>query len=927
MTDIGSKPVIRKRSAVIFTIILTVGLTFLTALPLTAVETQLPQASETSAARDNAAKAEEASQATVVPAGNDSSKPTHPVVQDEPADVKTPEAKPESAPSQTAVETPEQKEEKEASVNKRLSETIDAFAAGNWPLVVQDAPKVIEARPELALKLNPLLSYAYYKTGDKAKALEIVKGSDDVYCMLIQAIVTGEKITPPGFKDEVLGADVSVVEIGVPSSSAQADSLVYKKTLTKGLKDAFVKALNREATKSELDAFNDRILPLSEKFYLSHFVLSQEEGSGYTTIKAAFFWDAARLKETLDNMNLTGAHDANRLKTVLLTKRGTDSVKKALLKDLLDSGYPVEDIGSGDISPEVTPKLKGSIVIQITEDPAVNGKVMGSNFRSIRGNITFTILNGNNGVVIGKIEKTHTLVHLNETAGKELALQKAYEKALKPLKETITDIEVRMGREIASGLLPSVEASFADAKEIFSNIYKFYANDTVGKVLVKNNTNNVYRNVRVLFAVKGYMDYPSEAVIERLGPNKSESVPIKAVFNNRLLELTDNTLLQSEVEVSYAEPGGADKTLKLRQPMQVYEKQALIWDDKGKVASFLTYKDPVVVDFATKSVREFNYPYLNQSIVTARAVFGGMGVLGITYVPDPTPYSTVASVTTMVDRVQYPRQTLARKAGDCDDLVSLFGAALESLGIKVMPIDAPGHLFIMFDTGIPEDDVKEAGFREDMFVKNSGTLWIPFETTLVGQSFFLAWEKGVENYKRWKDKVKPIDPRKAWATFAPATLPPDEFTHNVSMAAIERKFPGELDNLRKRKVESVMKKSSKDKKQDGKKEAILTYGKNGMPDEGLKAAGELLKTVKNDPELYNNAGNLHFMKADFGAALKNYNEAARLAPDDAGIWINISRAHLRLKETDKASAAFKKALALDPEVAETYLKLQTEIGK
>ncbi|MBI5969853.1 MAG: tetratricopeptide repeat protein [Deltaproteobacteria bacterium] len=908
MTDIDSKDgntLKEGNTPALYAIILAVCLISLTPSHSTAEETQPPQ---------QPAVQKIAADQTQTPAQPQTETP------------KTPEEKPQSQPAPSAVETPEQKEQKEASVNKRLSETIDAFAAGNWVLVIQNVPMIIEAKPNLALKLIPLLAYAHDKTGDKAKALSVLKDSEDTYGALIRAIVTGGKVTLPGFKDEVLGPDLSVVEIGVPATT-ETDSLVYKKTLSKGLKEAFIKALHREASKGDIETFNERILPLSEKFYLSHFVLSQEDGSGYTTIKAAFFWDATRLKETLDDMNLTGAHDANRLKTVLLTKRGSDTVKKALLQDLMDSGYPVEDIGSGDISPEVSPKLKGSIVIQITENPAVNGKVMGSNFRSIRGSLTFTILNGNNGVVIAKIEKTHTLVHLNEEAGKELALKKAYEKALKPLKETITDIEVRMGRELASGLLPSVEASFADAKEIFSNIYKFYANEPVGTVQVKNNTNNVYRNVKVSFSVKGYMDYPAETVVERLGPKESKSVPVKAVFNNRLLDLTDNTLLQSEVEVSYAEPGGTDKTLKLRQPMQVYEKQALIWDDKGKVASFLTYKDPVVVDFATKSVREFNYPYLNQSIVMARAVFGAMGVLGITYVPDPTPYSAVASVTTMIDRVQYPRQTLARKAGDCDDLVSLLGAALESVGIKVMPIDAPGHLFIMFDTGIPEDNLKEAGFREDMFVKNSGTLWIPFETTLVGQSFFLAWEKGVENYKKWPDKIKPIDLRKSWAVFAPATLPPDEFTQSVSMASIEKKFPGELDNLRKRKVESVMKKGSKETTHDAKKEAILTYGKNGMPDEGLKAANELLKTVKNDPDLYNNAGNLYFMKAEFDAALKSYKEASVLAPDDAGIWINIARAHLRLKQADKASEAFKKALELNPEVKETYLKLQTEIGR
>ena len=36
-------------------------------------------------------------------------------------------------------------------------------------------------------------------------------------------------------------------------------------------------------------------------------------------------------------------------------------------------------------------------------------------------------------------------------------------------------------------------------------------------------------------------------------------------------------------------------------PVYVYEKHALVWDDKGKIASFITPKDPVVSGFATSA--------------------------------------------------------------------------------------------------------------------------------------------------------------------------------------------------------------------------------------------------------------------------------------------------------------------------------------
>lgn len=815
-------------------------------------------------------------------------------------------------------------EEKDAYAQKTLNDVITAFSSGSFDIVMDKTPAVMELRPELAEKLSPLLAYAYHKKGYKDRALDSLKGND-LYANLLKAVINGKTIVPDGSRDEVKGAAVYVVDIGVPSTNGDVEGIAYNKALKKAMKEALV-SITKEPGKHALETFDEKIMPEARKYYLGHYTLAQDESGGNYSFQIAMFLDEARLKGALANLNITGNGAEHSLKAVLINKKGGEAIKKTLLKDLMNAGFIVEDIGSGDISPEYSSKLKGTLVIQISEEGYMNGKLMNSNFKIIRGNLVFTILNGNNGLVIGKIEKAETVTSLSEDSGREAAVQKAYEKALKPLKDGLASIEARMGKEIASGLLPSIEASFTDAKEVFSNIYKSYSNDPIGKVVVKNNTNNAYEGVKLGFMIKDYMDYPVETMIDRLGPKESKSVPVKPVFSNKLLDLTDNTLVQSEVTVRYTD-AGAEKTVKLRQPVQVYEKQALVWDDKGKVVSFMTYKDPVVVSFATKAVREYNYPNLNLSIVMARAIFAGMGVVGIKYVPDPTPYATVANVTSIVDRVQYPRQTLARKAGDCDDLVSLFGASLESVGVKVMPIEAPAHIFIMFDTGISASDIKEAGFRADMFIEHEGRLWVPFETTLVGQPFYLAWEKGVENYKKWKAKVNFIDPRKSWLSYAPATLPNDEFRQSLSMASIEKKFPGELDNLRRIKVEQSMQSlSKKSLSLAEKKETIMNYGKNGMTENAIRLSEELLKSIKDDAELLNNAGNLYFLKSDFEKALSLYESALKQSPDDAGILVNIARVRLKLNQRDKAAAAFKKATTLDPSVTEDYLKLHTEIG-
>ncbi|MBI5643763.1 MAG: tetratricopeptide repeat protein [Deltaproteobacteria bacterium] len=806
-----------------------------------------------------------------------------------------------------------------ASRTAGLSEIAFALSKDDFDTVIGLTPSILEKDKDRAPMLVPLLAYAYGKKGDKARAIELLKGRMDLNSTLARAQLTGERITPPGMKEGVSGVEMFFTNISVQASGA-INKAVYKKALMQALRKAFLKrAVGAE--KKDIEAFEEKILPHAKKYYLSHYALTSKEVENYYSYGVVVFIDAGQLNRDMGYFTPKSQREL-RIK-LLLGKRGAEFVRKSLLKDLLDLGFSVEDIGEGEYGADVGSRTKGSIVIQVTEIPAVAGSVMGSNFKSIEGKIDLTILNGNNGLVITKLSKTNAVVHLNEEEGKEIAIRKAYEKLLSPLKDTLTHIELTMGKEIASGALPPIEMHVTSAKDVFSNIYKFYAEEPILLLSIRNNSEEAYRKLKVSLAIKGYMDYPTEVALESLGAREEKILPLKAVFNNSILDLTENTLLQSEVDLSYSEDG-AEKVIKMRHPIQVYEKHALVWDDKGKLASFFTVKDPVVMGFATKAVREYNYPEMNQAIVKARALFGAMGALGLTYVPDPTPYSMVSNVTNVVDYVQFPRETLSRKAGDCDDLVSLLGASLKSLGIGVIPLEAPGHLFMMFDTGIPEENEIEFGFQRDMYVIYEGTVWIPFEATLVGSSFTLAWEKGYENFVKWKGQTRFVDLTKVWNTYAQPTLAPAEFKQELSKSDIEKKFPDELEAL-KRKQAAFLPELFKGNGVSGLKQMLVIYGKTGMLEEALKIAAELQGKAGDDPNVLNNVGNIYFLKGDYEKAVASYNSALKRS-NDPGILVNIARAYLRMGERALAEDFFRKALGMDEQIKYKYLKLYTDIG-
>ena len=216
-----------------------------------------------------------------------------------------------------------------------------------------------------------------------------------------------------------------------------------------------------------------------------------------------------------------------------------------------------------------------------------------------------------------------------------------------------------------------------------------------------------------------------------------------------------------------------------------------------------------MADFSRAVIQPYvdAYPNLHQSIVYARTVYAAMGVLGLAYIVDPTsPYQEFSENTARVDYLQYPRDTLVRKSGDCDDLSILYAACMENIGVGAALVDVPGHVFIMFNTGIPAREKSTLGFPNSQLVLHGGTVWIPVEMTLVGSSFPRAWQKGAEQYRDWsaKKKVTVVEIQKAWETFKPVTLQKADMRPiKVKRTQIERRFKGELETLGRERLNNL----------------------------------------------------------------------------------------------------------------------------
>jgi DNA-binding beta-propeller fold protein YncE len=483
--------------------------------------------------------------------------------------------------------------------------------------------------------------------------------------------------------------------------------------------------------------------------------------------------------------------------------------------------------------------------------------------------------------------------------------------------------------------VPPIEIGKIEISEIFAAAYKYYESHPLGKVVITNNTDRAYPKVKLSFRIKDFMDFSTEMEIEEIGPNQSVELQLKPVFSNKILEVTENTPLQSEIALTYY-IAGEPKTVTRSFPVMLYERNAIRWDQKAKVGSFVTPKDSIVTDFTRLVIQPYvdTYPNLHQSIVYARALFDALGVLGVSYIVDPTPFQEFSENAAIVDYTQYPRDVLTRKSGDCDDLSMMFAASVENIGIGSALVDVPGHVFVMFNTGVAEKDKATLGFADELLVSYHGSVWIPVEMTMVGSSFTRAWQKGAEEYRDWsaKEKVDIIDVQKTWELFKPVTLPSADIkAAKVTRDEIEAKYKDELETLGRRRLANLSASYLEELKKNPNDVTTLVqlgilYGENGLYAEALEQFQKALAADKDNAAALNNIGNINYLQERLEDAKVAYEASLKAAPGDTGTMANLVHVLLRMGKKEEAKKLFQDAVAADPRVARQYGDLAVKLG-
>jgi len=467
----------------------------------------------------------------------------------------------------------------------------------------------------------------------------------------------------------------------------------------------------------------------------------------------------------------------------------------------------------------------------------------------------------------------------------------------------------------------------------------YYAESGLGKITLENIEKVPVTNLQVQFLQSGYMDSPTiSATVVKIAPRETVTVPIKAVFNDKIFSGEGARKVTGELILSYLRSG---KPAEQRIPVtyELLDRRAISWDDDSKLAAFITPQDSALKNFTAHLGRVFRdtvLPNWNQPMQIAMQSYAGLATLDLLYQEDASsPFTKVQGSAQAVDLVNTARETLARRYGDCDDLTVLFCSMLESRNVESGFITVPGHILPAFNTGMKTSDFASIHPDRTMTIPVDGELWVPVEATLLSGSngFMEAWKKGSEYWNANEGSRIFNATRAAQVTFGP--IPLEERDLGLQYGDVKRTlslYNSAFTEIGDRVTKSLRATADKSgSKQDFNKLGILSASMNRLK-EAEEAFGSALKIDAKYLPAIVNLGNVQFLRKEYTKAATIYKSAltqasaSSLPKTSLALLINLARTYNALGQVKLAKEAYDQAVGIDPERAREFAYLAASDG-
>ena len=139
---------------------------------------------------------------------------------------------------------------------------------------------------------------------------------------------------------------------------------------------------------------------------------------------------------------------------------------------------------------------------------------------------------------------------------------------------------------------PKVEFLNIRFDPVFPVFYKHYDDHAFGAARLLNGENGQIENVKVSFFAPRYMDKPKQcALVESMAKGEEIEIPLYALFADDVLEITEGTKINAQIITEYTY-GNTELAAETSETLELFDRNAMTWDDDRKAAAFVTAKDP-----------------------------------------------------------------------------------------------------------------------------------------------------------------------------------------------------------------------------------------------------------------------------------------------------------------------------------------------
>jgi tetratricopeptide (TPR) repeat protein/sugar lactone lactonase YvrE len=532
----------------------------------------------------------------------------------------------------------------------------------------------------------------------------------------------------------------------------------------------------------------------------------------------------------------------------------------------------------------------------------------------------------------------------NLNAGLVYEARKAFEKAqqLRPNDEKVSNAlaSTKALVEKISKDRPPVEIIAVNIDPLFPSLYRNYSDvsvQAIGQAILANNTTLPIGGLTMTLSIDKLTKKPTAQTASTLIGQANTSVPLSALFDDGILNTTEDKTMQATLSVKYqldGKPREAKKTV----TFVLHGRDAITWSDKRRMAAFVSPANDVLVNYVKKLFVTFkDAPTLgmNKIILQAAQIYTTIHKTGVVYSVPQISFAQRTTQAETIDLLQFPMETLKRKSGDCADFVATYCNLLECAGITTAYVDVPGHVFMAFDSQIEPSEIKAAGLEDSDVIVKYGKVWVPIETTLLGtQTFLVAWKSAAEHYYKelgdghFPELVTFGDARKV---YTPATYKVKAFTPSLPkekelLPDYAKEVAGFFAKTTKRVQDELEQREiAEPENLYVKNKLAVLYAKTGNADKAEEIYQKALALSPESATLHNNLGNIYFQKGDYKKALAEYNKGLETETADGELYINVCKAQLALKNKAEAKKSYAAAIKIKPDLADLYDTLKSDL--